>query len=261
MASAPVIRTTGTYLTIRLTLDSISRKGDGFRLVVTAVFDSTISECPVDYTYCRNQLCISTSLFCDGVNHCVDNSDELVGCHIDKAGPDDLPLALGILVVLVVVISACVIIFIAATHCRKDSTYSQYQHHLQRTLGVPIQTSSSLMFTNQPQYHFFQPPNISPYVTPQHHALATTLPRGYSTLPLNMARQTPLRNPQTILAKANNINHDGSTNEYLMMSGFTGPQAAIPAGPTMQTNLVLPSSQSILPTTTIRYAQPGTQDR
>lgn len=271
MASVPIIKTTGTFLTMRYSSDGISKLGDGFRLVVTAVFDISMSNCPPEYAFCRSQLCISRSLFCDGVNHCLDNSDE-IGCN----GPDDsieLPYALGFFVILVLVISIGVIVCVFL-HCRRDNPYAQYQHHLQRAFGVPLQTSSSVMFANQqPQYQFFQPANMSPYVTPQHHALIATLPRGYSTLPLNLLRQQQQQfhqqHPQTILAKPNNLGND-MNGEYLMMTGLGGhvqntSAAAMQTAQAtpFQTNLTsLPNSQSILSTTTgSRYAHSGQRDR
>lgn len=263
MASVKVMKTTGTFLTMRYQTDGNAKIGDGFRLVVTAVFDGSMSsECPAEYALCRNHLCISRSLFCDGTNHCLDNSDE-TGCD-DQGSRNDLPYALGLLLALVLIVLICVSVFIAFVHCRRDSPYTQYQHQLQRTLGVPIQTSSSLMFAGQPHYQFFQPANMSPYVTPQHHALATaTLPRGYSTLPLNLAQrpQAGQRNPQTTKsgANCNNIDGIGGNNEYLMMTAYPGPQTtAIQATPAMRANFILPTSQSILPG--IRYAQPFPQN-
>lgn len=261
LANVQPIKTTGTYLTLRFSSDYKAKQDDGFRLVVTAVMDPTVSECPPDYAYCRNRLCISRSLFCDDVNHCVDNSDE-ESCSSRNGGiggtsngflfAGDLSLsnALGLLIVLVLVIFTCVIIFISAIYCRRENQYAQYQHHLQRAVGVPMQTSSSLMFTNQhPQYQYFQPANLSPYITPQHHAIATTLPRGYSTLPLNITRQQP----NQLVAKSNNIGN----NEYLMMAGLAGPPtSAMQATPTIQTNLYMPTSQSILPN--VRYQVPKT---
>lgn len=268
MASVPIIKTTSTFLTMRYSSDGKAKFGDGFRLVLTAVFDITMADCPRDYNLCRNHLCISRSLFCDGTNHCLDNSDE-IGCNYgtnEQSGYDGLPFELGLFVVLVLFIVICVIVCLGMVVCRRESPYAQYQHHLQR-IGVPLQTSSSLMFTShhQPQYTYFQPANLSPYVTPQHHALATTttLPRGYSTLPLNLVRGPGQRQPQTILAKANNI---PDNNEYLMMTGLTGhnPQTATAiqqATPqTMQTNLFLPTSQSILPASSIRYTTQAPQE-
>lgn len=122
-------------------MDGKAKMGDGFRLVITATFDTRFWECPNDYTSCRNDLCISRSLICDGVNHCIDNSDEL-SCNQPGSGggssgsifASELSLsnALGLLVVLVLIIFACVIIFISAVYCRaRESPYAQYQHHLQ----------------------------------------------------------------------------------------------------------------------------------
>lgn len=272
LASAPLIKTTGSFLTLHYSTDSKAKLGDGFRLVATAVLDVPRWDCPPDYTLCRNHLCISGSLFCDDVNHCIDNSDEASCSSRNGIGGNtngsifsgDLTLsnALGLLVVLVLVIFTCVIIFISAVYCRRESHYAQYQHHLQRAIGVPLQSSSSLMFANhQPQYHYFQPTNLSPYITPQHHAaIAGTLPRGYSTLPLNLVRQQTTTGPgqvnqtQPIVTKANNI--VANNTEYLMMAGLAGPPtAAMQAAPTMQTNLYLPTSQSIL-ATGIRYPSP-----
>lgn len=273
LASAPIMKTASSFLTIHFSTDSKTKLGDGFRLVVTAVLDVPRWDCPPDHTLCRNHLCISGSLFCDDVNHCIDNSDEascssksgIAGSSSNSIFNGDLTLsnALGLLVVLVLVIFTCVIIFISAVYCRRESHYAQYQHHLQRAIGVPLQSSSSLMFSNhQPQYHYFQPANLSPYITPQHHAaISGTLPRGYSTLPLNLVRQQTIQNPnQTVVTKANNIiAGSGGNSEYLMMAGLTGPPtAAMQAAPTMQTNLYLPTSQSIL-ATGIRY--PTTQER
>lgn len=237
MASVRALRTTGTFLTIRYITDSINQHNDGFRIILTAVFDTP--DCPSEYAYCRDHYCISRSLFCDGIQHCLDKSDEM-GCH-SKDDPNDLPYALGLLVVLVLAISLCVIVFIATIYCRRESPYSQYQHHLQRTFN-PLQASSSIMFPNQPQatarYQFFQPAQMSPYVTPQHHALiaaTATLPRGYSTLPLNFAgtagRQQAGPYPQAILAGPGNfvlgpnndqtsMNANANMNEYLMMTGL-----------------------------------------
>lgn len=266
MASVPIIKTTGTFLTMRFTSDALSKLGDGFRLVVTAVFDISMSDCPPEYAFCRSQLCISRALFCDGVNHCLDNSDE-VGCN----GPDDaieLPYALGFFVILVLLISIGVIVCIVL-HCRRDNPYAAYQHQLQRAFGVPLQTSNSVMFANQqPQYQFFQPANMSPYVTPQHHALIATMPGGYSTLPLNLVRQQ--QHPQTILAKQNDLAND-INSEYLMMTGIPGHQptstAAIPATQATAFHQApmtsLPNSQSILSSSTgaARYTHAIQRDR
>lgn len=254
MASVPTLKTTGTFLTMRYSSDGSSKLNDGFRLVVTAVFDISMSDCPPEYVLCRSHLCISRSLFCDGVNHCLDDSDE-IGCN----GQDDaieLPYALGFFVMLILIISIGVIVCIIL-HCRQDqSPYDQYQHHLQRAFGVPLPASSSLMFApnqhHQPQYQFFQPANMSPYVTPVHlpaamanqqqqqqaASLFATLPRGYSTLPLNMVRgagQAP--QTQQIFAKAAVNTHKmsmmanhhqqqlmgGQPQEYMMMAGLNGP--------------------------------------
>lgn len=251
IANVQPLKTTSTYLTVSYTSDRRSRPGDGFKLVATAVYNLPRWECPPDYSLCRNDFCISKSLFCDGVNHCMDNSDEL-NCGYGHAPngwffDSDLNLsnALGLLVVLVLIISACVIIFISAVYCRRDNHYAQYQHHLQRAIGVPLQTSSSLMFANaQPQYQYFQPSNFSPYVTPQHAIATATLPAGYSTLPLNLVRQRQPHQPSSpILAKANNLNAPG----YFMMAGLTRPPTVGMQGPTtVQTNLFMPTSQSIL---------------
>lgn len=275
LASVTMIKTTGTFLTMKFSSDSRTKPGDGFRLVATAVFDVPMWDCPPEYSLCRNQLCISKSLFCDDINHCTDNSDESscssrIGIGGSGAGGGSifsgeltLSNALGLLVVLVFVIFTCVVIFIAAIYCRRESHYAQYQHHLQRTMGVPLQTSSSLMFSNhQPQYHFFQPANMSPYVTPQHHAqITSTLPRGYSTLPLNMAsRQQQLQPNAAIVTKTSN------GPDYLMMTGLAGQPTMTnttlrAAAPTMQTNLFLPTSQSILTSTGVRYSQPQSDRR
>jgi len=159
MATVRDIRTSGTFLTLRYVGDSTSQPGDGFRIVLTAVFDT--SDCPSEYTYCRDHYCISRSLFCDGINHCLDKSDE-IGCH-GQEDSNDLPYALGLLVVLVIVISACVIIFIATIYFRRDSPYSYYQQQLQRGLDVPMQASTSTMFPNHhPQYQFVQPTQLAP---------------------------------------------------------------------------------------------------
>lgn len=268
LASVPVIKTTGTWLTMRFSSDSKTKIGDGFRLVMTSVFDGPSWECPVDYALCNsNRLCISRSLFCDDINHCVDNSDEascssrpgMGGSSAGSFFTGELTISntLGFLLILVVAIFICVMLFLWTVYCRRESPYAQYQHHLQRAIGVPLQTSSSLMFANhhQPQYHYFQPANLSPYITPQHHAAAiatSTLPRGYSTLPLNLARP-PTANHQSMVhaqQQAQSIQSKGNNNnEYLMMAGLTGPPtAAMQAAPTMQTNLFLPTSQSILAT-------------
>lgn len=273
IANVELIQTTSAFLTVSYTSDKRSKQGDGFRFVATAfhpIDDNRWDRCPSDHSLCRSELCIPKSLFCDGVNHCVDNSDE-VNCAYGQTknnwfseGDLNLSNALGLLVVLVLIISACVIIFISAVHCKRDNHYAQYEHHLQRAIGVPLQTSSSLMFTNaQPQYQYFQPANFSPYVTPQHHAIATTtLPAGYSTLPLNLIRQQqPQQQAPPIIAKANNINP-----EYLMMTGLpANPNSVVPmtGAPTMQTNLFIPNSQSILtsPGATRNLTQPKTQER
>lgn len=304
LASVPILKTTGTYLTIRFSTGSKTKSDDGFRLVVTAVFDINKMECPHDYTVCHNFLCISRSLICDDVNHCLDNSDE-IDCSsrgglgsssssgagllatsatggsylLPASGDTSLSYAFVLLIVLGV-ISICVTICVSALCCRRESHYAQFQHHLQRAIGVPMQTSSSLMFTNHPQqYHYFQPANLSPFITPQHqhqlqqqlqqqqhhqHQLAAagaTLPRGYSTLPLNLAaaRQQATLQQQPILAKPM------ANEEFLMMAGLGGPSsnqtpirnnavlnlAGAPAQQTMQTNLYLPTSQSILASTAI----------
>lgn len=277
LASVPIIKTTGTYLTMRYSTDGKSKPNDGFRLVVTAVFDVPLWDCPNDYTLCHNRLCIAKSLLCDDVNHCLDNSDETscssrngIGGGLGGKSSGDsffsgeltLSNALGLLVVLVLVIFTCVIIFISAIYCRRESHYAQYQHHLQRAIGVPMQTSSSLMFTaNQPQYHYFQPANFSPYVTPQHQAALTnaTLSRGYSTLPLNLARPPQQQQPLQTIMTTKGITRIPNTinNEYLMIAGMSGPPAAMQPPPTMQTNLFLPTSQSILATTTTAITAPG----
>lgn len=290
LASVPILKTTGTYLTIRFSTDSKAKQDDGFRLVVTAVFDINKLECPHDYTVCHNFLCISRSLICDDVNHCLDNSDEIdcssrggsgsfvsgssggilsgspSGGLFAASGDTSLSYAFVLLIVLAV-ISICVTICVSALCCRRESHYSQYQHHLQRAIGVPLQTSSSLMFANHvpQQYHYFQPANISPFITPQHQLVqqqlqhqhqqlavaGATLPRGYSTLPLNLApmRQHP---QQQMMAKAM------PGDQFLMMSGLgastTGNEAhnnpvAGPSGQAVQqTNMFLPTSQSILTT-------------
>lgn len=315
MAGVPVMKTTGTFLTMRYTSDGVSKLNDGFRLVVTAAFDISMAECPPEYVFCRNQLCIARSLFCDGVNHCVDDSDE-GGCN----GPDEtieLPYALGFFVMLILVISTGVIVCII-WHCRRDqaSPYDQYQHHLQRAFGnVPLQTSSSLMFgphhhhQSQPQYQFFQPANVSPYMTPHmtphHHmtqaaaaaamaaqqqaAIFATLPRGYSTLPLNLIRGQPQQQQaQAILAAKTNANanelttstagamlanHSQPGQEYLMMAGLNGPHLVHPGsyalGPLQATQMApsaaatvqqqqhaqnLANSQSILSSSTTNAA-------
>lgn len=198
LANVPTIKTTSTFLTMRFSSDSKTKAGDGFRLVATAVFDIPMWDCPPEYSLCRNQLCISKSLFCDDINHCIDNSDESscstrlgIGGSSSGGGGSiltgelTLTNALGLLVVLVFIIFTCVIVFIVAIYRKQESHYAQYQHHLQRTMGMPLQTSSSLMFANHHHHqpNSFQLANMSPYVTPQHHAqMASTLPRGYSTL-------------------------------------------------------------------------------
>lgn len=258
IANVDIMRTTGSYLTIRFSSDNRTRLNDGFRLVLTAVFDRSSSlnyDCPADYSYCRNRLCISRSLFCDDVNHCLDNSDEINCSSTSKQSTSstsslfsnsiDLSLtnAVGLLVVIILIIFTCVILCISAIYCKRESHYAQYHHQLSRSFGVPLQTSSSVMFTNpsQQQYHYFQP---SPYITPQHHATLTSA--GYSTLPINLVRQNQQQLHQLhqpIVTKANN------NGEYLMMAGLAATPAqamvANPAG-TMQTNLFLPSSQSIM---------------
>lgn len=267
---------------MRFSSDMKAKPGDGFKLVATAVFDSSMSDCPIDYAYCRNHLCISRSLFCDEIDHCMDGTDEnncLAGGTAiggpgsssffggGGSGPGNsngelsLSNALGLLIVLVLIIFFCVIIFLSAIYCRRENSYAQYQHHLQRAIGVPLQTSSSLMFANhhQPQYHYFQPANMSPYVTPQHHAVATTtLPRGYSTLPLNLVRQAQVQGTPI----ANKSPQHMVNNEYLMMTGLTGPPTStMQAAPTTQTSLYLPVSQSILATPLRQLQQAPTQQQ
>lgn len=315
LANTREMKTTGTFLTMRFSSDSHTKSDDGFRLVITAVFDPRHWECPADYSLCANKLCISRALFCDGINHCFDNSDESGCINQNSLGgggggagllgggggggssllfSSELTLtnALGLLVVLVLIIFTCVIIFISAIYCRRESHYAQYQHHLQRAIGVPLQTSSSLMFTNsQPQYHYFQPANLSPYLTPAHNAaiVSATLPRGYSTLPLNLAagrqqqqqqfsqqqqlqlqqqfqqqqqqfqqqqfQQLQQRSPSIGPTKA--ANNIGANQEYLMMAGLSGPPGSIGQPASVQTNLFLPTSQSILAgANQIRYQQP-----
>lgn len=155
IASVPLIKTTGTFLTLRFSTDSKTKPGDGFRLVATAIFDGPIWDCPPEYSLCQNQLCISKSLFCDEVNHCIDNSDES-SCSSSRNGigsngessifSTDLTLtsALGLLVVLVLIIFTCVIIFIVTIYCRQETTatqhYAQYQHYPQGVMEMPLQT-------------------------------------------------------------------------------------------------------------------------
>lgn len=148
IASVPVIKTTGTFLTMRFSSDSKTKPGDGFRLVATAIFDGPMWDCPPEYSLCRNQLCISKGLFCDDVNHCIDNSDESscssrigIGSNGDSSifsGDLTLTSALGLLVVLVLIIFTCVIIFIVTIYCRQETTtqhYAQYQHYPQGVIG------------------------------------------------------------------------------------------------------------------------------
>lgn len=283
MASTPILKTTGTFLTMRYSSDGHGKLADGFRLVVTAAFDISVTDCPPEYVFCRSQLCVSRSLFCDGVNHCLDNSDE-IGCN----GPDDiidlnyvLYLFVALILAIAIGVFGCVVL-----HCRRDqSPYTQYQHHLQRALGVPMQTSSSLMFPQQPQYQFFQPANVSPYMTPHHlpavgatgaqqqAAMFATLPRGYSTLPLNLVRGHPQQAQTILAAKPTNANDFGMMannhqppREYVMMAGLGGPHLLQPApfalGPVQTTPMNanmqqqqphtqnLTNSQSILSTST-----------
>lgn len=292
LASVPLMKTTGTFLTLRFSTDSRTHKSDGFRLILTAIFDTTLNwDCPADYSYCQNRLCISRSLFCDDVNHCLDNSDEVdcssrFGGIMGGAGPGaggsggryggpdsfyDIDSTIKsrtfLIVVIISLVIVCVMLAIFWKCFDNRSHYNQYQHHLQRTIGVPLQTSASLMFANphQLQYQYFQPTNLSPYVTPQHHATLTnsTLTRGYSTLPLNLARANPnqqapyqLQN-QPLAQQTKQGQLQPNNTEYLMMAGLT-PATALQAAPTMQTNLFMPTSQSFLATSPgIRY-QPTT---
>lgn len=313
LASVPILKTTGTYLTIRFSTDSKSKQDDGFRLVMTAVFDTNKLECPHDYTVCHNFLCISRSLICDDVNHCLDNSDEIdcssrsgggsfgligsssgnnllatnpSGSLFATNGDTSLSYAFVLLIVLAV-IAICVTICVSVLCCRRESHYAQYQHHLQRAIGVPLQTSSSLMFANHPQqYHYFQPANISPFITPQHQfqqqlqhqqqqlaAAGATLPRGYSTLPLNMPAAAAIRYQTTLQQhpqQPKGLVKAIPNEEYLMMAGIgvnnssnnnAHNNLAGPTGRTLQTNLFLPTSQSILATTAIANNVAGHQLR
>lgn len=172
LASVPPMRTNSTYLMVHYSSDNKSKQGDGFRLVITAVIDSYVHNCPVDYSLCRDGACISKSLFCDRIHHCLDKSDEDKCSSLGRDGdrdaifPFELTLALGLLIVLVLVIFVCVVIFITSVYCRRDN-----QHQMQRVIGIPLQTSSSLMFANhQPHYNYFQPqPNPILYMTPQQY--------------------------------------------------------------------------------------------
>lgn len=148
LASVQPIKTNTTFLAVQFSTDNKSKQGDGFRLIITATIDPHYYHCPVDYSICRDGLCISKSLFCDSVNHCLDNSDEekcSLGKDGDKIGmfPFELTLAnaLGLLLVLVLVIFTCIIIFISLVYCRRENQYAQFQHQLQqRVVGVPLQS-------------------------------------------------------------------------------------------------------------------------
>lgn len=193
LASTPVIKTTGTYLTLHYTSSdsSKSRHADGFKIILTSVSEASRWECPHDYGVCRNNLCISRSLYCDEINHCLDNSDEF-NCSKTSSFADDLSLSSAVIIIMIIalIVFAIIVIVLIVLYCRRDKDYySQYQHQLQR-IGMPLHPSTSVMFANQYQY-MPAASNLSPYISinqPQ----TTRMTHGYSTLPINLARQVAM---------------------------------------------------------------------
>ena len=55
------------------------------------MFNSSFSSgtCPPFAFRCRNKRCVLKSKVCDGINDCVDNSDETDGCKGNKKIKDD----------------------------------------------------------------------------------------------------------------------------------------------------------------------------
>ncbi|KZC04270.1 Lipase member H-A [Dufourea novaeangliae] len=70
------IYTRTNFVTLKYVTDSWGTKGNGFRLVITAVKDPKHT-CK-DFRCTEKEFCIETDLLCDGVNHCGDGSDEAI---------------------------------------------------------------------------------------------------------------------------------------------------------------------------------------
>ncbi|XP_031841941.2 uncharacterized protein LOC116431104 [Nomia melanderi] len=68
------IYTRTNFVTLKYVTDSWGTKGNGFRLVITAVKDPKHT-CK-DFRCTEKEFCIEMDLLCDGVNHCGDGSDE-----------------------------------------------------------------------------------------------------------------------------------------------------------------------------------------
>lgn len=239
LASTPIMKTTGSFLTLRYSSDTKLKHGDGFKLVITAVYEASMWECPADYAVCRNNLCISRSLYCDDINHCLDNSDES-NCSRGGGFTDDLSIsnAVVIIVVLVLIVFASVIIILLTIYCRRDDDhYTNYQHHLQR-MGVPLHPSSSVMFS---QYQYLPVANMSPYMTSMPQA---RMPHGYSTLPINLARHMNSN------VNKNNLTQSPMNGPYVMMTGIPS-QAPLP--------MIIQNPQDSIPQSTPKFQHPNKQ--
>ncbi|XP_076279943.1 uncharacterized protein LOC143208896 isoform X1 [Lasioglossum baleicum] len=70
------IYTRTNFVTLKYVTDSWGTKGNGFRLVITAVKDPKHT-CK-DFRCTEKEFCIEKDLLCDGVNHCGDGSDEAI---------------------------------------------------------------------------------------------------------------------------------------------------------------------------------------
>ncbi|XP_077301107.1 low-density lipoprotein receptor domain containing lost and found [Arctopsyche grandis] len=99
------------FVTLKYVTDNWGTESNGFKLVITAVKDPKHG-CK-DFRCSHREFCISADLICDGVNHCVDGSDETSStlCQNQESG-NILGLELPWLVVggvsALLVVCACV---------------------------------------------------------------------------------------------------------------------------------------------------------
>lgn len=75
-----VMFTGSNYVTLRYVTDAWGTEINGFELLITAFKNQSVQSC-FDFRCSYKNHCISRDLICDGLNHCLDGSDETLPCN------------------------------------------------------------------------------------------------------------------------------------------------------------------------------------
>ncbi|XP_065210586.1 uncharacterized protein loaf isoform X2 [Planococcus citri] len=116
-----VMFTGSNYVTLRYVTDAWGTEVNGFELLITAFKNQSVQTC-FDFRCAYKNHCISKDLICDGLNHCLDGSDETLPCS-NKNGVMLLGMNLSTMVIGIVSICLSILVLLVALItclCRGD---------------------------------------------------------------------------------------------------------------------------------------------